>query len=161
MRRQNMNRQAITFLSLFSLILVLSVYYVMLPPVETSESEQVSETNIEETSDQLQTQLDEKRNEAVKENQEIISSSVSSSDEVSQALEEIEETKQIQTEESAVTEALKQAGYENVFVEIQNKTIKVTITKKEASSRDAAEVIKIITEKTSQKYSPEIKFVSE
>lgn len=156
-----MNRQAITFLSLFSLILVLSVYYVMLPPVETSESEQVSETNIEETSDQLQTQLDEKRNEAVKENQEIISSSVSSSDEVSQALEEIEETKQIQTEESAVTEALKQAGYENVFVEIQNKTIKVTITKKEASSRDAAEVIKIITEKTSQKYSPEIKFVSE
>ena len=44
-----MNKQAITFLSLFSLILVLSVYYIMLPPASSLDqditvSEKESET---------------------------------------------------------------------------------------------------------------------
>ena len=44
-----MNKQAITFLSLFSLILVLSVYYIMLPPASNLDqditvNEQESET---------------------------------------------------------------------------------------------------------------------
>ena len=40
-----MNRQAITFLTLFSLILVLSIYYILLPP--EGEASEVSVNNEE------------------------------------------------------------------------------------------------------------------
>lgn len=55
-RRMNMNKQAFTFLTLFSLILVLSIYYIMLPP--TSQNEVVQ--NDISTIEQLQNQLDKK-----------------------------------------------------------------------------------------------------
>ena len=79
-----MNRQAITFLTLFSLILVLSIYYILLPP-----------------------------------------------------------------------------GFKNAFVEVENKTIKVVIDKKEASSSDANSIIKTVMEKTKNEYQVEVKFISE
>ena len=52
-----MNKQAFTFLTLFSLILVLSIYYIMLPP--TSQNEVVQ--NDISTIEQLQNQLDKKK----------------------------------------------------------------------------------------------------
>ena len=33
-----MNKQAITFLSLFTLILVLSIYYLLVPPIDQSDT---------------------------------------------------------------------------------------------------------------------------
>ena len=52
-----MNKQAFTFLTLFSLILVLSIYYIMLPP----SSNQEVVTNTQTTIEQLQQQLNKKR----------------------------------------------------------------------------------------------------
>lgn len=159
-----MNRQAITFLSLFSLILVLSVYYVMLPPVGTNETEVTinEQTNEdEEKKDKLQEQLDEQREENIKENENVISSNSSSSDDVSDALEAIDETKAMQSDEKNVKEALKNAGYTETFIEVQKKTIKVTVTKKDASNDDAVAIMNIVLATTDQKYTPEIKFVSD
>jgi hypothetical protein len=164
-----MNKQAITFLSLFSLILVLSVYYVMLPPV-ASESPDIAVSEVEENSpsqedtpkDQsMQEELEQKREEEIKKNEEVISSNSSTNDDVSNALEAIDETKTKVSEEEAITKALNEAGYDKVFVEVAQKTIKVTVTKKEATDDDAVAVMKITMEKCNQKYTPEIKFVSE
>ncbi|WRK54899.1 hypothetical protein SD457_08640 [Coprobacillaceae bacterium CR2/5/TPMF4] len=88
-----MNRQAITFLTLFSLILVLSIYYVLLPPeTETNEvavnSGELSQIEI------LQEELDQKRADLISENNAIIASSESSSDEIASALASISESKE-------------------------------------------------------------------
>lgn len=159
-----MNRQAITFLSLFSLILVLSVYYVMLPPVN-QENQDIAVSEVEENdgseNKSMQDELEKKREEKIEKNEEVISSNTSTNDEVSNALEAIDETKAMQSEEEKVKSALNEAGYENVFVEITHKTIKVTVNQKETKDDDAVNVMKLVMEKTQQKYTPEIKFVSE
>lgn len=155
-----MKRQAITFLSLFSLVMVLSVYYVMLPPVGSDEKE-VSSIEEEEQTEELtmQEKLDEARNQDNQKQEEIISSKTSSSDEINDALMALEKNKTLSAEEKMVTEALHEAGYDDVFVEINEATIKVTITKNDATKADATQVMNIVLAKTEKKYSPEIKFV--
>ena len=45
--------------------------------------------------------------------------------------------------------------------DLENKTIKVVIDKKEASSSDANSIIKTVMEKTKNEYQVEVKFISE
>ena len=127
-----MYKQAVTFLSLFSLILVLSVYYIMLPPVD----DVVNNANIVSTStvdfDMMQQQLTEKRESIIKENNDIIANASSSAQEVAQALEMIEVTKSLSETENEVKEQLKTLGYEEAFVEIDGSTMKVNIRKTES-----------------------------
>ena len=69
-----MNRQAITFLTLFSLILVLSIYYILLPP--EGEASEVSVNNEELSQiEVLQQNLEKERADLISENNAIIASS--------------------------------------------------------------------------------------
>ena len=66
-----MNRQAITFLTLFSLILVLSIYYILLPP--EGEASEVSVNNEELSQiEVLQQNLEKERADLISENNAII-----------------------------------------------------------------------------------------
>lgn len=155
-----MNRQAITFLTLFSLILVLSIYYVLLPPeTETNEvavnSGELSQIEI------LQEELDQKRADLISENNAIIASSESSSDEIASALASISEAKETAALEKKITKIINDAGFKSAFVEVENKTIKVVVDKKEANSSDANSIIKTIMEKTNNEYQVEVKFISD
>ena len=155
-----MNRQAITFLTLFSLILVLSIYYVLLPPeTETNEvpvnSGELSQIEI------LQEELDQKRADLISENNAIIASSESSSDEIASALASISEAKETAALEKEITKIINDAGFKSAFVEVENKTIKVVVDKKEANSSDANSIIKTIMEKTNNEYQVEVKFISD
>lgn len=155
-----MNRQAITFLTLFSLILVLSIYYVLLPPeTETNEvavnSDELSQIEI------LQEELDQKRADLISENNAIIASSESSSDEIASALASISEAKETAALEKEITKIINDAGFKSAFVEVENKTIKVVVDKKEANSSDANSIIKTIMEKTNNEYQVEVKFISD
>lgn len=150
-----MNKQAITFFSLFSLILVLSVYYVMIPPVNYENKE----NNTQEVS--LKEQLDEKRaNETQKQN-EVLASSHSTGEQINQALETLSESKVSTSVEQKVTEALNKLGYNQVFCEINEKVIKVTISKNGANHEDALAVMECVLKTCQEKYSPEIKFIAE
>ena len=52
-----MNRQAITFLTLFSLILVLSIYYILLPPEDTANQVSLNDQKISQI-EMMQKNLD-------------------------------------------------------------------------------------------------------
>ncbi|WP_294579202.1 SpoIIIAH-like family protein [uncultured Thomasclavelia sp.] len=155
-----MNRQAITFLTLFSLILVLSIYYVLLPP--ESSDDQVSVTNdaLSEI-ETMQANLDQQRADLISENNAIIASSQSSSDEIASALASINEAKETAALEKEITQAINDAGFKNAFVEVSEQTIKVVVDKKDASSTDADNIIKAVMEKTENKYQVEVKFISD
>lgn len=152
-----MNKQAFTFLTLFSLILVLSIYYIMLPPNETDETVTQNLTTIQ----QLQTQLDQKRNEIITKNNQIIAKESSTSDSINEALETISATKNTTEKEKSLVDAIKQLGYEEVYVEIDTQTVKVTILKKEATQADASQVINTVLNTLGEDYQVEVKFIVE
>lgn len=149
-----MNRQAITFLSLFSLILVLSVYYIMIPPVNYED-----ETNLQEVS--LNDVLEQKRANDTQVQNDVLSSSQSSSEQISHALDSLTENKKVTSIEQKVEEALKKLGYTSSFCEVNENVIKVTIKKNNATKEDALKIMECVIDISEQKYSPEIKFISE
>lgn len=154
-----MNKQAITFLSLFSLILVLSVYYILLPPLNNTE---LPVTIVEEDTSQvvsMQQNLDQQRLELIKENNEIIAASNSEKTEIEIALQTIENTKNIIQQEETINSLLNEAGYENIFAEINGNNIKIVIEKNDATTTDANAVIKIIMNEFGNAYHVEVKFV--
>ncbi|OUQ09332.1 hypothetical protein B5E92_00745 [Erysipelatoclostridium sp. An15] len=155
-----MNRQAITFLTLFSLILVLSIYYVLLPPETETNEVAVNRGELSQI-EILQEELDQKRADLISENNAIIASSESSSDEIASALASISEAKETAALEKEITKIINDAGFKSAFVEVENKTIKVVVDKKEANSSDANSIIKTIMEKTNNEYQVEVKFISD
>lgn len=152
-----MNKQAFTFLTLFSLILVLSIYYIMLPP--TIQEETVNNTTT--TIQQLQQQLDKKREDIISKNNEIIAKESSTSDSINEALETISETKNLGEKEKNIVAKVKELGYQDAYVEIEKQTIKVTVLKKEATQSDASKVIKEILNLVGEDYQVEVKFINE
>ena len=152
-----MNKQAFTFLTLFSLILVLSIYYIMLPP----SSNQEVVTNTQTTIEQLQQQLNKKRYDIIAKNNEIIAKESSTSDSINEALETISETKNLGEKEKSIVAKIKELGYQDVYVEIDNQTIKVTVLKKDATQSDASKVIKEVLKLVGDNYQVEVKFISE
>lgn len=124
-----MNRQAITFLTLFSLILVLSIYYILLPP--EGEASEVSVNNEELSQiEVLQQNLEKERADLISENNAIIASSDSDSNKIAAALANISEAKETAALEAKITKIINDAGFKNAFVEVENKTIKVVIDKR-------------------------------
>ena len=152
-----MNRQAITFLTLFSLILVLSIYYI-LPPENTANEVAVNNQEVSQI-EALQKNLDKEREDLISENNAIIASSESDSDKIASALATISEAKETAALEAKITKTVNEAGFKNVFVEVENKTIKVVVDKKDGSVNDANSIIKIIMEETKNEYQVEVKFI--
>lgn len=152
-----MNKQAITFISLFTLILVLSIYYMMLPQDKTNEVSQQQPSSIEE----LQIALDKKREDIINENNDLIAKESSTTEMINKALETISQTKDLKDKEKELIELLQKEGYQDVFLEIDNKIVKVTILKKDATQSDANHVIKIILNHIGEQYQVEVKFINE
>lgn len=152
-----MNKQAITFISLFTLILVLSIYYMMLPQEKTNEVSQQQPSSIEE----LQIALDKKREDIINENNDLIAKESSTTEMINKALETISQTKDLKDKEKELIELLQKEGYQDVFLEIDNKIVKVTILKKDATQSDANHVIKIILNHIGEQYQVEVKFINE
>lgn len=149
-----MNKQAITFFSLFSLILVLSVYYVMIPPLSYNTEQSAQEVSLED-------QLQEKRETESESQRDILASSQSTGEELNQALEKLSKASEVTSLETKVTEALNTLGYNQVFCEVNEQIIKVTITKKDATQEDAIKVMDEVVNICKGKYRPEIKFINE
>lgn len=152
-----MNKQAITFLSLFTLILVLSIYYIMLPQDDIST---VSNNDLN-TIEELQIALDKKRDEIISKNNELIAEESSTSAIINQALETISQTKDLKDKEKEILNLIKNNGYQDVYVEIEDKLIKITILKKDANQSDANKVIKCVLEHLGEEYQVEVKFINE
>mgnify|MGYP003299451188 CR=1 FL=1 len=120
------NRRLISFLSLFSLVLVLSVYYVLVPVnnatlkdngigegdavVSVTDGEDAYFESLELSKvSALQSDIDELN--------QIVASGSSTMDEKVNALEMIANKKKLNKEENALKQAIKEAGYSNAYVE--------------------------------------------
>ena len=152
-----MNKQAITFLSLFTLILVLSVYYLVVPPIDQQANVQTKQLSKIEV---LQNQLNENHENTLAENNDVIASAKSSKKQIQEALTSIEKTNSDIETENTICKLLKEKGYKECFCEIDGGHMKVVVKLKDATSKDANKIIKLIHNKYNG-YIIEVKFVED
>lgn len=137
-----MNKQAFTFLTLFTLVLMLSVYYVTLPlenpAVETDEllvMEQVEPLTI------YQEQLDEKHSDSVKEEEQVLSNSESTLQQKLEALNEIAATEKTAKLEASIQNNLEKISFNGCFVEIETEITRVLCPKKFESKENVIQIL--------------------
>lgn len=163
-----MNRQALAFLTMFSLILMLSVYYVTLPAdttsvIATENGEDLSQgkqdTSEEQVNDaeKLQQEIETKNDEAVKKNSDIVSSNEASEAEKQEALETIDGLKSDKAMVDEVKKSLSDANY-MAAVEISEGTCKVNVFEQEDTKENAKAIMKIVNAKIGNKYLLELTF---
>ena len=118
------------FLTLFSLVLVLSVYYVTMPSSlleeipETQEEIKITETSIIET---LKTEDNVNTLDKINTHKEIISNEKSTTEDKNKAFDAIKLINQISSQEELLEEKIKLNYDLDSFIKIEDDNIKVTI----------------------------------
>lgn len=160
-----MNKQNLWFLSLFSIILILGVYYITLPS-EIFNNEKTNTVNKEvdiKVSEQdnliaLRVERDEKIATTMSELQNKITSSSSTSEEKNIAFEELQVLNLAKGKETYLEDKIKNNYNINSYVEINTDNIKVTISSNEHNKKIANNIMRSIQEEFEDKKNIIIKF---
>lgn len=177
-----MNRQALAFLTMFSLVLMLSVYYVTLPAdTETvmkdaevssanqqtaqDEEEKDTETTSEteentESSEQekLQEEINTKKQEEMNQQSSIVADENAQEEEKQQALATIEVLKEQSNMQDTIISTLQEQGIQTA-VELSDTTCVITVFDQEESTELAKKIMDIVTPIVGQSYLIEITFL--
>ena len=163
------NKQKLWFLTLFSLILVLSVYYITMPSelLTTSKSTKntttendtsnvsVSETDILTA---LQVEADEERAALAAEYNEILTNKDASTEEKNNAYDGLKQIDQIKAKEEELEKKLKDRLKLDSFIKIDSNNDSVNIKKKDHDYSLANSVMRLIQEEYENKMYVSVKF---
>lgn len=163
------NKQGLWFLTLFSLVLVLSVYYITMPnevftnsiidngtSTDTkSVNKEVSESNYLAT---LKIELDEKRNESLKKYESILSDSNASTSDKNGAYEGIKNINSTKAMEEALVSKIKNELSLNSFVEVDSSKVVVVVDKKDHDVKLANKIMNLVQDEFNSYVSVSVKF---
>lgn len=149
-----MNKQALAFISMFSLILMLSIYYVSLS--ETPEDNRVV-NNVESVMMLMKKQNEEKKESRVLELKQVLGKADSSEEKKQEVLNEIETIENNKINEKAIMDELDANNIQSV-VTIENNMVKVNVFELEKSKEKADEIMKIVYSKIKPNQSIELVF---
>lgn len=147
------NKQNLWFLTLFSLILVLSVYYITMPNdllVNNSNSEvttkKTTKSEVSETSSlvALRVSLEEERQEQMVSLQEKLTDEKATTDEKNNAYEQLKYLNQLQGEEENLEKQIKEKLELDSFVKIDEKNIEVVAIKEKHDSTVANNIMRLV-----------------
>lgn len=149
------NKQNLWFLTLFSLILVLSVYYITMPndllskAVSTQEKENKKE-KVEETVEEISSltamrvSLEEERQGMMDDLQEQLTSDTISSEEKNNAYEQLKYLNTLQSKEEELEKQLKKEFKLDSFVKIDNTNISVVCVSSKHDNALANNIMRLI-----------------
>ncbi|MBQ9841384.1 MAG: SpoIIIAH-like family protein [Erysipelotrichaceae bacterium] len=150
-----MNRQAIAFLTMFSLVLMLAVYYITMPIQQGDETPVVSTPN---TFEQMKIELNNKQQSLLESYTETMASSTSTSQEKAIAMEQMSKLNQVMNDEKIYTDMLHTLGYENCYLEIEQDVMKIHVQSDSFDTSDASKIIKTVLSQSNYQYIPEVSF---
>ena len=154
-----MNKQAFTFLTLFTLVLLLGVYYVTLPAdsVEFQMDDLIAsaEKSVFEQYEDVKQQLTE---ELKSKNEQVISSSSTSSEEKLEALENNAVLDAAVQFEALVQQMLKEKGIETSFVEKNDDIVRIVLPKTENEQFTAVQLMRWVDEISDEHVLVEVSF---
>lgn len=168
------NKQKIWFLTLFSLILVLSVYYITMPSdlltvatskttkeestsktSKTTSSVEVSETDVLTA---LQVELDEERQALAAEYNEILTSEETSTEEKNNAYSGLKQIDELKATEEKLKNKIKEQFDLNSFVQIDGSNVNVTIKNKDHDYSLANDIMRLVSKEYDAKVYVSVKF---
>ena len=160
------NKQSILLLTLFSLILVLSVYYITMPnefsttaskTIDKKEKEvvKIKESDVIST---LKIEKDEKREEQIKELQTILTNEKSTSEEKNNAYEKLKNINLLKGKEEEISTKIKNEYKLDNFVQIKDDQIRVVLIKDKHDAKLATEIMNLVQESFDEKMYISIKF---
>lgn len=166
------NKQSLWFLTLFSLILVLSVYYITMPNelLLTNNSNYTEKVNTEEKEDStvtisesetlvsMRVNLEEEREETMADLKGTLTSEEATTEEKNNAYEQIKYINEIKAKEEALEQKIKKNFSLDSFVKIDNNEVKVVAVKKEHDSTLANNIMKAVQEEFTDKVYVTVKF---
>lgn len=165
------NKQSLWFLTLFSLILVLSIYYITMPnelllsnnikEVEKTSGEvEEVKTNIKESEllVTMRVNLDEERDEQVADLKTKLTNEETTSEEKNEAYEEIKYITNLGAKEEQIEKKIKKEFGIDCFIKINNQEIKVVAVKENHDTELANNIMKSIQNEFSNKMMITIQF---
>lgn len=158
------NKQSLWFLTLFSIILVLSIYYVAMPnntlaTIKENDAD-VQTINIEESDSlaALRVQNDEEIESTMNELQSILLNEETTLEEKNTAYEKIQNINSNKGKEESIEKLIEDNFKYQSFVKINNDKISVTIANKKHDVKQANEIIRKIQEQYTNKMYITVKF---
>lgn len=158
------NKQSLWFLTLFSIILVLSVYYIAMPnntlaTLKENDSD-IQTMNIEESDSlaALRVQDDEQIESTMNELQSILLNEKSTLEEKNTAYEKIQNINSNKGKEESIEKLIEETFKYKSFVKIDNDKISVTISNKSHDVKLANEIIRKTQEQYTNKMYITVKF---
>lgn len=159
-------KQSVWALTLFSLILVLSVYYITLPNEMEVTSKNEAKTTIEETEDNsiittLKVENEQEKNKKTKELQEILTKEDATKEEKNNAYEELKLLNIIKGQEEEISLKIKNKFKLDNFVQINDDQVRVVVVKKDHTPKLASEIMDYVQSNFDDKMYISIKFENE
>ena len=158
------NKQSLWFLTLFSIILVLSVYYIAMPNntlATIKENSDIIETiDIMETDSlaALRVESDEEIETTMQQLQEVLLNETTTLEEKNKAYEKLQSINTNKGKEENIEKLINENFKLQSFVKINNDNIKITISKKDLDKKLANDIIRKIQEQYTNKMYITIKF---
>lgn len=168
------NKQKLWFLTLFSLILVLSVYYITMPSellttAKTSDKNAVTEKKTSKTKAKakvsntdsltaLQVELDEERQALAAEYNEVLTNKDTSTEEKNNAYNGLKEIDELKAKEDDLEKKVKKELKLDSFIKIDGSNVSVTIKKKDHDYSLANNVMRLISKEFKTKVYVSVKF---
>ena len=158
------NKQKLWFLTLFSLILVLSVYYVTMPRNLLSVSDIKEDTtptiNMEDTNilDVLKEENNERVAKEIESLRKIVVDVETNIDDKNIAYEKIQKLEENKGKEEKIVSLIKEKLGFDTYVEIKNAKVNVVVSNKEHSYKIANDIIKLVSSSFDSDKSVTVKF---
>lgn len=156
------NKKSIWFLTLFSLILVLSVYYVTMPsellltnnsnyikePENTTTTSKEEDVNVEVNESSvlvaLRVEAEEQMLEEIESLNKVINNSETSTEEKNEAYEKMKNLNIIRGEEEKLEKQINDTYNLKSFVKVDNNQIRVVVDSKEHSASVANNIMRLV-----------------
>ncbi len=162
------NKQGLWFLTLFSLVLVLSVYYITMPSevftnniIDNASTDTKSvnkEVSVSNYLSTLKIELDEKRNESLKKYESILSDSSASTSDKNSAYEGIKNINSIKAMEEGIVSKIKNEFSLNSFVEVDSSKVLVVVDKKDHDVKLANKIMNLVQDEFNSYVSVSVRF---
>ncbi|MBR2708288.1 MAG: SpoIIIAH-like family protein [Bacilli bacterium] len=164
------NKRSLWFLTLFSLILVLSVYYITMPSelliatnngTNKKKTEEVSVTKEEKESAELvasRVESEEKMLDKVSELKKILTDSKATTEEKNKAFEELQNINKTRSEEEKIEKSIEDELNLNTFVSIENNNITVTVDSDKHDNKIANSIMRNVQKNFDTQMKITIKF---
>ena len=160
------NKQSLWFLTLFSIILVLAVYYVSMPNINLSKLVDVDDNNTQSTisieeSDALaalRVKNDEEVLAEMNELQSILLNTSKNTEEKNDAYEKLQDINTIKGQEEKLEKIIKEKYNIESFVKINKDQINIVISENTHSYKSANDIIRLVQNEYKEKMYITIKY---